>query len=292
LPIIARTPEKQREVQERIKASQSKEANGSRERQTAAVAASPVSATNVKSPQPLTKADVPKPGRTPIAMHIQEIPPFGARKPPAVVIPPTAAVSVPKAAPEEPTTEAPRAKLNPTASSFVFKPSAAASRFQPVRCKDQEGLRPCLLTPVPSIFLSAAVRDVAGSGVAKSARSFAFHRGTETAAISAVELGRYGTVCLWHQQCHSVAPATPKTRRRKAIRANFFLLLTFNAKAGNGRQRARRFQPLPEQSAGPKDSFSILAILGQEAGCGRSARLWCGHVGPVPRSRGRTWHVH
>ena len=130
LPIIARTPEKQREVQERIKASQSKEANGSQEKQATAAAASPA---KTISPQPVTKADVPKPGRSPITMRIQEIPPFSPRKPPTVVIPPTATAPVPKAVPEEMAAEAPRAKLNPTASSFVFKPNVAAPRFQPVR---------------------------------------------------------------------------------------------------------------------------------------------------------------
>ncbi len=124
LPIIASTPEKQRAIQEKIKAAQS---NGNAQ-QSASQAASP------STPTASSKA-----ARTSARMQIQEIPPFGGKKPPTLEIPPTAGLSVPQPpAQPSPGSEAARAaalappKLNPGASSFVFKPNAAAPQFTPV----------------------------------------------------------------------------------------------------------------------------------------------------------------
>lgn len=153
LPILAKTPEKQREVQERLKASQLKEANGG---QGKPAATTPTSGKKLDSPQPLSKTDMAKPSRPQVAIQIREIPPFKPRgtaavaspapQPPPeippfkpkvlpVVAPPTVTQAKPKVEEPAPATleppSSPPARLNPGASSFVFKPNASAPRFQP-----------------------------------------------------------------------------------------------------------------------------------------------------------------
>lgn len=102
------------------------------------------------SPEPSSTADVARrtsgsTARPRIVMHIPEIPPFGAKKAtaaanaPSVTIPATAGEKVPVAGPstakaaglgvQSPAQAA--AKLNPAASSFVFKPNPNANTFQP-----------------------------------------------------------------------------------------------------------------------------------------------------------------
>jgi hypothetical protein len=72
-------------------------------------------------------------------MSIPEIPPFNPakRKPPPVVVAETAGQSIPMATSPTPSqgTEASAgaaAKLNPKASTFVFKPNPTAAAFKPV----------------------------------------------------------------------------------------------------------------------------------------------------------------
>jgi hypothetical protein len=156
LPILAKTPEKQREVQERHKAAQGKEASGGEGKSPATTL---TSAKKLDSPQPLSKAEMVKQSRPQVAMQIREIPPFkprdsmlGAGALPASQNPPEIPPFKPKVAPvatssavestksraEEPSHVAdspatsPPPRLNPGASSFVFKPNVSAPRFQPV----------------------------------------------------------------------------------------------------------------------------------------------------------------
>jgi len=116
LPILSNNPDKQKEIQ--AKAAQS-------------VIESKANA--LKSPKPpISSAAKPPAAKRLPHMTIQAIPPFGGKpKPAAIPIPSTAGQNIALAPGQTGDATAPAKKLNPTASTFTFKPNPTASAFTP-----------------------------------------------------------------------------------------------------------------------------------------------------------------
>lgn len=102
-----------------------------------------------KPAEPAVKS--PPPGPKKIAMKISEIPPWKPKATTTTPQPPTIAVNesamrdIPQAASPTPsgTSQASQslaAKLNPNASSFVFKPNPSAAAFKPVSLRFSLGV--------------------------------------------------------------------------------------------------------------------------------------------------------
>ncbi len=168
----------------------------------------PVVAVGPKSnPEPMNTEEtldlVKSVAKPKVAMQIQVIPPFGTKtaKPPAISIPDSASQAVPLSwtepgqkkepelkvapspppaipSPSAPVSSAPVpsaasgsaavAHLNPSASSFVFKPNPKASSFTPVSTGGPRAILISLLTAYSAILLQTAYvavnRIASGSG--------------------------------------------------------------------------------------------------------------------------------
>ncbi|EKD02971.1 mRNA polyadenylation-related protein [Trichosporon asahii var. asahii CBS 8904] len=133
LPILTKDEQKQKEIEEQAaKALKDAEEN---KKHAAATAKSPLAKPNPLSPNlnlpkpPVQAQQQPKK----IVMKIPEIPPFRKKVPPAVPVPETASqnIAVTSPTPSNASVTSGHAKLNPNASSFVFKPNPSAAAFKP-----------------------------------------------------------------------------------------------------------------------------------------------------------------
>lgn len=132
LPILSKDSEKQKAIEAKV-ADGVVAARQEAERKTALLKSPQPSA---PSPSQSTKVATPGSSKK-IAMKLSEIPPFGGPKPKPPVLPiaPTAAQNIVMSTSPTPSTTTQAAnppKLNPGASSFVFKPNPGAAVFKPV----------------------------------------------------------------------------------------------------------------------------------------------------------------
>lgn len=132
LPILTKDEQKQKEIEEKA-AKALKDAEENR-KHAAAAAKSPLSkpanlmSPNLNLPKPPVQTQPKK-----IVMKIPEIPPFRKKVPPAVPVPETASqnIAVTSPTPSNASVTSGHARLNPNASSFVFKPNPSAAAFKP-----------------------------------------------------------------------------------------------------------------------------------------------------------------
>ena len=121
LPLLSKDEEKQKAIE--------------------AKAAAAIEDAKRKAAEPSVKSSPPGPKKIP--MKIPEIPPWKPKaagttpQPPTIAVPESARHDIPQAASPTPsgTSQASQnlaAKLNPKASSFVFKPNPTAAAFKPV----------------------------------------------------------------------------------------------------------------------------------------------------------------
>lgn len=141
LPILSKDEDKQKAIEAKAQSSLHSAKADAEAKKVAGGDTKPTAATTAaKSPEP-TSAATPKGASKKIVMNIPAIPPFNPtkRKPstsgtaPAIPITESAKQDIPVAASPAPSAagsqNAETAKLNPKASAFVFKPTAAA--FKP-----------------------------------------------------------------------------------------------------------------------------------------------------------------
>ncbi|AAW43699.1 hypothetical protein CNBE4880 [Cryptococcus deneoformans B-3501A] len=178
LPILSKDEAKQKDIE--AKATSALQA--AKERKSSIAKDSPA-----KSPATLNsvKSDAPKPAPPKkIVMKIPEIPPFNPakRKAPAVPVPESATQDIKlitSPAPSNGSLASQATKLNPTASTFVFKPRADAAPFKP----GQPSVSPSIAPNQPS----AGPSNASASATAPKGNAFFRDKLPEKTHINARE---------------------------------------------------------------------------------------------------------